>query len=161
MEQFVAGLTLLLPYIITTRRNWSECKLRVFTLANKKEDLLYEQRKWVTVFWSYQLNKGPNIFTKNHRLNTALNIVVCCSMASLLSKFRIDYSDLKVIPDITKKPMDETNTFFDQLIKDFVVNDSTVEDNGKSGYVNANKEERWSSKVRFSPNWLILQCLPP
>ncbi|CAB0011621.1 unnamed protein product [Nesidiocoris tenuis] len=39
------GLTLLLPYIITTRRNWSECKLRVFTLANKKDDLLYEQRK--------------------------------------------------------------------------------------------------------------------
>ncbi|BES94251.1 Amino acid permease [Nesidiocoris tenuis] len=89
------GLTLLLPYIITTRRNWSECKLRVFTLANKKDDLLYEQR----------------------------------NMASLLSKFRIDYSDLKVIPDITKKPMDETNTFFDQLIKGFVVNDSTVEDN--------------------------------
>ncbi|XP_014254054.1 bumetanide-sensitive sodium-(potassium)-chloride cotransporter isoform X1 [Cimex lectularius] len=88
------GLTLLLPYIITTRRNWSECKLRVFTLANKKDDLLYEQR----------------------------------SMASLLSKFRIDYSDLKVIPDITKKPLEETSNYFDSLIKDFVVDDGHAED---------------------------------
>lgn len=81
------GLTLLLPYIISTRRNWSECKLRVFTLANKKDDLLFEQR----------------------------------SMASLLSKFRIDYSDLKVIPDITKKPSDESMSYFESLIRDFLV----------------------------------------
>ncbi|KAK9507128.1 hypothetical protein O3M35_008934 [Rhynocoris fuscipes] len=80
------GLTLLLPYIISTRRNWSECKLRVFTLANKKDDLVCEQR----------------------------------NMASLLSKFRIDYSDLKVIPDITKKPMEETALLFDSLIKGFI-----------------------------------------
>uniref|UniRef100_A0A1B6CXS0 SLC12A transporter C-terminal domain-containing protein n=1 Tax=Clastoptera arizonana TaxID=38151 RepID=A0A1B6CXS0_9HEMI len=78
------GLTLLLPYIISTRSNWSDCKLRVFTLANKKDELQYEQR----------------------------------NMASLLSKFRIDYSDLKIISDITKKPSDETVSFFDNLIKD-------------------------------------------
>ncbi|XP_073977668.1 sodium chloride cotransporter 69 [Rhodnius prolixus] len=87
------GLTLLLPYIISTRRNWSECKLRVFTLANKKEDLVYEQR----------------------------------NMASLLSKFRIDYSDLKVIPDITKKPMEETSVLFDSIIKGFI-NESEDDD---------------------------------
>nr|CAD7194894.1 unnamed protein product [Timema douglasi] len=68
------GLTLLLPYIINTRRNWSSCKLRVFALANKKDELDFEQR----------------------------------GMASLLAKFRIDYSDLKIIPDITKKPQDST-----------------------------------------------------
>ncbi|KAE8573766.1 hypothetical protein A483_HHAL011684 [Halyomorpha halys] len=77
------GLTLLLPYIISTRRAWADCKLRVFTLANKKDDLLFEQR----------------------------------SMASLLSKFRIDYSDLKVIPDITKKPLDTTVSYFQSLIQ--------------------------------------------
>ncbi|XP_073977723.1 bumetanide-sensitive sodium-(potassium)-chloride cotransporter-like [Rhodnius prolixus] len=41
------GLTSLFPYIISTRRNCSECKLRVFTLANKKEDLMYEQKNTV------------------------------------------------------------------------------------------------------------------
>lgn len=39
------GLTLLLPYIISTRRNWSNSKLRVFALANKYSELEYEQRK--------------------------------------------------------------------------------------------------------------------
>lgn len=40
------GLTLLLPYILTTRPNWSGCKLRVFCLANRKEELDSEQRKY-------------------------------------------------------------------------------------------------------------------
>lgn len=40
-------------------------------------------------------------------------------MASLLSKFRIDYSALKVIPDISKPAQTSTKTFFDTLIADF------------------------------------------
>lgn len=39
------GLTLLLPYIISLRRNWSNSKLRVFALANKNSQLEYEQRR--------------------------------------------------------------------------------------------------------------------
>lgn len=39
------GLTLLLPYILSTRGNWSACKLRVFTIANKKDQLEFEQRR--------------------------------------------------------------------------------------------------------------------
>lgn len=50
-------------------------------------------------------------------------------MASLLSKFRIDYSDLKVIPDITKKPMEETSVLFDSIIKGFI-NESEDDDGG-------------------------------
>ncbi|XP_065334078.1 bumetanide-sensitive sodium-(potassium)-chloride cotransporter isoform X1 [Cloeon dipterum] len=88
------GLTLLLPYIISTRRNWSACKLRVFALANKKDELDTEQR----------------------------------SMASLLSKFRIDYSDLKIIPNITKKPQESTKKLFDEFIKDFTKDKDGVED---------------------------------
>lgn len=80
------GLTLLLPYIISTRRNWNTCRLRVFALANKNSELEFEQR----------------------------------SMASLLSKFRIDYSDLILLPDITKKPEESTVKFFQDIIKDFV-----------------------------------------
>lgn len=79
------GLTLLLPYIISTRRNFGACKLRVFALTNKMAELEFEQR----------------------------------SMASLLAKFRIDYSDLKLLPDVTKKPKEESVKFFDSLIKDF------------------------------------------
>jgi len=40
-------------------------------------------------------------------------------MASLLSKFRIDYSDLTVIPNITKRAEDKTKALFETLIKDF------------------------------------------
>ena len=40
-------------------------------------------------------------------------------MAGLLAKFRIDYSDLKVIPDINKKPQDSTRAYFDKLVADF------------------------------------------
>lgn len=82
----ISGLTLLLPYIISTRRNWNTCKLRVFALANKNSELEFEQR----------------------------------SMASLLSKFRIDYSDLILLPDIIKKPEETTVAFFNGLIKNFV-----------------------------------------
>lgn len=40
-------------------------------------------------------------------------------MAALLSKFRIDYSDLTLIPDVTKRADDTTRNFFDGIIKDF------------------------------------------
>ena len=43
------GLTLLLPYIISTRRHWANSKLRVFALANKHSELEYEQRKSVAI----------------------------------------------------------------------------------------------------------------
>lgn len=39
------GLTLLLPYILTTRAQFSRCHLRVFVLANRKEELDKETRK--------------------------------------------------------------------------------------------------------------------
>lgn len=93
------GLTLLLPYIISTRRNFDNCKLRVFALANKRAELEFEQR----------------------------------SMASLLAKFRIDYSDLKLLPDITKKPKEETVQFFEDLIKDFK-SDNPDEEDGSGDY---------------------------
>lgn len=44
-------------------------------------------------------------------------------MASLLAKFRIDYSDLMIIPEITKKAGEKTVAFFEELIKDQTVKD--------------------------------------
>ena len=74
------GLTLLIPYILTTRcseslilpsmtmvtfrKQFSDCKLRVFSLANRKDELDRETR----------------------------------NMAALLAKFRIDFSSVLVIP---------------------------------------------------------------
>ncbi|XP_062530592.1 bumetanide-sensitive sodium-(potassium)-chloride cotransporter isoform X2 [Bombyx mori] len=81
------GLTLLLPYILSTRRAWSSSPLRIFTLANKNTELEIEER----------------------------------NMASLLSKFRIDYSALTVVADITRRPRDSTLDYFDQLIAPFMV----------------------------------------
>ncbi|XP_047532187.1 bumetanide-sensitive sodium-(potassium)-chloride cotransporter isoform X1 [Vanessa atalanta] len=85
------GLTLLLPYILSTRRAWSSCPLRVFTLANRHTELEIEER----------------------------------NMASLLSKFRIDYSALKMISDVTKKPKDSTLAYFEDLIAPFRASDDT------------------------------------
>lgn len=39
------GLTMLLPYIISNRAQWSGCKLRVFALAMHKNELELEERK--------------------------------------------------------------------------------------------------------------------
>ena len=79
------GLTLLIPYILTTRcseslilpsitmvtfrKQFSDCKLRVFSLANRKDELDRETR----------------------------------NMAALLAKFRIDFSSVLVIPGKTFK----------------------------------------------------------
>lgn len=54
-----------------------------------------------------------------HPVGKSDTYLLFCSMASLLAKFRIDYSDLKVIPDITKKPRDSTVAFFESLISEF------------------------------------------
>ncbi|XP_075225532.1 sodium potassium chloride cotransporter [Lycorma delicatula] len=37
------GLTILLPYILSTRSSWSDCKLRVFALTNRQEELKSEE----------------------------------------------------------------------------------------------------------------------
>lgn len=44
-------------------------------------------------------------------------------MAAMLSKFRIDFSDVIVITDITKKASESTRNYFDGLIKNFVKNE--------------------------------------
>lgn len=45
-------------------------------------------------------------------------------MAALLSKFRIDYSDVIVIHDIQKKALDSTKKEFDTVIAPFKSEDS-------------------------------------
>merc|ERR1719245_2164605 len=77
------GLTLLLPHIIKTRKQFKDCKLRVFSLANKSNQLDIETR----------------------------------NLASMLSKFRIDYETVTALPDVTKKADAATKAEFDALIE--------------------------------------------
>ncbi|TRY67544.1 hypothetical protein TCAL_09074 [Tigriopus californicus] len=76
------GLTLLLPHILTKRAQFSECHLRVFSLATKNDALDMQSR----------------------------------SMANLLAKFRIDFHDVIMIPDIGKKASEETKAEFNTIV---------------------------------------------
>lgn len=76
------GLTMLIPYLLSTRSQFASCHLRVFALANKKYELDKEQR----------------------------------NMAALLSKFRIEYSDVTIIPDIVKPPQESTKEEFYKIL---------------------------------------------
>lgn len=87
------GLTILLPYIISTRHYWTSCKLRVFALTNRGHELDMEKR----------------------------------NMASLLAKFRIEYSSLMMVTGVTEKPKPETVAFFDDLIHPFKENGTTTQ----------------------------------
>ena len=49
------GLTLLLPFILTTRSQWSKCQLRILTLASAKGELEQEQRKYEYNTFTYPL----------------------------------------------------------------------------------------------------------
>lgn len=59
------------------------------------------------------------------------------SMASLLAKFRIDYSDLQLLPDITKKPQETTVQFFQDLIKNHVKTDNNGDDSDNNSITEA------------------------
>ncbi|KAB0800350.1 hypothetical protein PPYR_06090 [Photinus pyralis] len=50
------GLTMLLPYIISTRQGWSNCKLRVFALANNKQELELEERNMANLLSKFRLD---------------------------------------------------------------------------------------------------------
>ena len=77
------GLTLLLPYILKTRKQFASCKLRVFSLTNRPEDL----------------NQST------------------IGLSNMLAKFRINYSEVEIIPDITKKALPETKAQFEEILK--------------------------------------------
>lgn len=54
-------------------------------------------------------------------------------MANLLAKFRIDYSDVIVIPDVAKKAAESSRMEFDQLIEDFKVKSQEEVDKDSDG----------------------------
>ena len=47
-------------------------------------------------------------------------MVFKCRMAVLLSKFRIDYSDLVIISDVDEAPKSKTKKWFDGIIRPYL-----------------------------------------
>uniref|UniRef100_A0A8C6UCB1 Solute carrier family 12 member 2 n=1 Tax=Neogobius melanostomus TaxID=47308 RepID=A0A8C6UCB1_9GOBI len=78
------GLTLLIPYLLTNRGKWGDCKIRVF-IGGKINRIDHDRR----------------------------------AMAMLLSRFRIDFSDIIVLGDINTKPKKHNKLSFKELIEPY------------------------------------------
>ncbi|XP_021069986.1 solute carrier family 12 member 2 [Mus pahari] len=86
------GLTLLIPYLLTTKKKWRDCKIRVF-IGGKINRIDHDRR----------------------------------AMATLLSKFRIDFSDIMVLGDINTKPKKENIVAFDDMIEPYRLHEDDKE----------------------------------
>nr|XP_023701051.1 solute carrier family 12 member 2 isoform X1 [Paramormyrops kingsleyae] len=86
------GLTLLIPYLLTNKKKWKDCKIRVF-IGGKINRIDHDRR----------------------------------AMAALLSKFRIDFSDITVLGDINTKPKKENVATFEELIEPYKLKEDDME----------------------------------
>uniref|UniRef100_A0A7N6A3A6 Solute carrier family 12 member 2 n=1 Tax=Anabas testudineus TaxID=64144 RepID=A0A7N6A3A6_ANATE len=86
------GLTLLIPYLLTNKKRWKDCKIRVF-IGGKINRIDHDRR----------------------------------AMATLLSKFRIDFSDITVLGDINTKPKKEHTAAFEELIEPYRLKEDDME----------------------------------
>uniref|UniRef100_A0A8D2PY29 Solute carrier family 12 member 2 n=1 Tax=Zosterops lateralis melanops TaxID=1220523 RepID=A0A8D2PY29_ZOSLA len=101
------GLTLLIPYLITTKKKWKDCKIRVF-IGGKINRIDHDRR----------------------------------AMATLLSKFRIDFSDIMVLGDINTKPKKENIAAFEKMIEPFRLHED-------------DKEQEVADKMKEDEPWRI------
>ncbi|XP_041914609.1 solute carrier family 12 member 2 [Alosa sapidissima] len=86
------GLTLLIPYLLTNKKKWKDCKIRVF-IGGKINRIDHDRR----------------------------------AMATLLSKFRIDFSDINVLGDINTKPKSENVAAFANLVEPYRLKEDDME----------------------------------
>ncbi|XP_042365015.1 solute carrier family 12 member 2 [Plectropomus leopardus] len=86
------GLTLLIPYLLTNKKRWKDCKIRVF-IGGKINRIDHDRR----------------------------------AMATLLSKFRIDFSDITVLGDINTKPKKEHVAAFEEIIEPYRLKEDDME----------------------------------
>ncbi|KAI7798279.1 solute carrier family 12 member 2-like [Triplophysa rosa] len=86
------GLTLLIPYLLTNKKKWRDCKIRVF-IGGKINRIDHDRR----------------------------------AMAALLSKFRIDFSDITVLGDINIKPKKHNKEMFQNMIEPYRLKEDDME----------------------------------
>uniref|UniRef100_A0A4W3I3G7 Solute carrier family 12 member 2 n=1 Tax=Callorhinchus milii TaxID=7868 RepID=A0A4W3I3G7_CALMI len=99
------GLTLLIPYLLTTKNKWQDCKIRVFI--------------------------GGKINRIDHDRRT---------MATLLSKFRIDFSDITVLGDLNTKPSKANIAAFEEMIEPYRLHEDDKEQDAAE---KLKEEEAW------------------
>jgi len=118
------GLTLLIPYILTMRKQYAECALRIFALAQDAN------------------NKDEE--TKN--------------MKSLLAKFRIEFEEVIIITDITKKADTTSTGEFDEMIEGMNVSEDELQLEREK----TNRHLRLAELVRAysSESELVVMTLP-
>ncbi|XP_043072701.1 solute carrier family 12 member 3 isoform X1 [Puntigrus tetrazona] len=88
------GLTLLLPYLLTRKKRWGRCKVRVFVGGEAQQ--VDEQKQ---------------------------------ELKALISRFRLGFQDIQVLPDINGKPQSEHIKRFEDLIAPYRV--SSVQKDGQ------------------------------
>lgn len=109
------GLTLLIPYILSTRKDWQKCKLRVFSLASRHHPLGEEQR----------------------------------NMAALLSKFRIDCTDVIVLPDTFKPANEKIAKEFQGIVSKYLVANDSSNDGSILSITESDLEEHKERSNRY------------
>lgn len=71
------------------------------------------------------------------------------NMATLLSKFRIDFSSVTLITDILKPPKEESKIEFDNLIEKYLQKDDEQENECKDFLITNDDLEQFKEKVKF------------
>ncbi|XP_077049478.1 solute carrier family 12 member 3 [Siphateles boraxobius] len=88
------GLTLLVPYLLSRKKRWGRCKVRLFVGGEAQQ--IDEQKK---------------------------------ELKALISRFRLGFQDIQVLPDINGKPQSEHIKRFEDLIAPYRV--SSVQKDGQ------------------------------
>uniref|UniRef100_A0A673IM99 Solute carrier family 12 member 2-like n=1 Tax=Sinocyclocheilus rhinocerous TaxID=307959 RepID=A0A673IM99_9TELE len=121
------GLTLLIPYLLTNKNKWRDCKIRVF-IGGKINRIDHDRR----------------------------------AMAALLSKFRIDFSDITVLGDINIKP--KNKKMFEEMIEPYRLNEDDMEQEAAEKLkaeepwrITDNELELYRAKVTISYSYIALR----
>ncbi|XP_067276513.1 solute carrier family 12 member 3 [Pseudorasbora parva] len=88
------GLTLLVPYLLTRKKRWGRCKVRLFVGGEAQQ--IDEQKQ---------------------------------ELKALISRFRLGFQDIQVLPDINGKPQSEHIKRFEDLVAPYRV--SSVQKDGQ------------------------------
>lgn len=97
MLKFLLGLTLLLPYLLTRRKRWARCKVRVF-VGGEVEKKETRKEEWdcgiciVPVPLLYIWAKYEELWFFSLRI------------VALIKKFRLGFHDVEVLPDVYQSP---------------------------------------------------------
>ncbi|XP_032139831.1 solute carrier family 12 member 3 isoform X2 [Sapajus apella] len=119
------GLTLLIPYLLHRKKRWSKCRIRVF-VGGQINRMDQERRatfllKVLSVVqqhcvWSVLDMQNPRPHSRPAESESA-------RMISLLSKFRLGFHEVHILPDINQNPRAEHTKRFEDMIAPFRLND--------------------------------------